>query len=443
MALLGDSRLVFVLITASAVLIGGQLLPVAVRLLPVALLPVILAVSSVAKQEPLTAPVQQERRKRGAAEQKTAASQPNSGVDWSLCLPQWNLPALCVEEDDMPSFEEKVNSYFQVRHGIFCGEVGGEPIVGWPPGRFREALARLRPLAVQRTQARQSKPGLHEPVDDIMLAQRLIATDLNVSGAAQLVDDYLEYREEQQGGVTPTLEWIESGLAFVPCEDRLGRPVVVVRPRYHAPGNLAHFIRGLRCTLDAVSIHLLKKRRAGIGHNANLLEQYVMVFDFEGATWSNFDLEALKETIHAGTYHYPNKVGQTFVLHVSWGTTAAWNIAKKLLHPRTRRKCQFFASRDVREAMSSLVDSELLPPEYGGTAEPWPRAPAEACCFEEQVGELAARVYQESRVVPPGTKPCRSECPVASRTPSKQLPLRVERENSIAATFGCCGVRGL
>mmetsp|Transcript_57753 Transcript_57753/g.159893 ORF Transcript_57753/g.159893 Transcript_57753/m.159893 type:complete len:286 (+) Transcript_57753:228-1085(+) len=249
---------------------------------------------------------------------------------------------------------------------------------------------------------------MHEPLDDIALAARLIANDLDVTATARVAREYAAFRlPTSGGGVLPSLEWITSGVALLPCEDRLGRPVIVIRPRYHRPGNIEMFRAGLRTTLDAVKAHFLNKRTAEFSNN-NPLEQYAMVWDFGGASWSNADWEAFHTTLHEGTHHYPNMGSQIYVLNVSKPFRWFWSTACRFLHPKIRRKCCLVAPGNVRACMEQVLDPASLPPEYGGTGRPW-MGPSEARFFEDQVGELAAAVYLRAGVVPQGAKPPRSD----------------------------------
>mmetsp|Transcript_137069 Transcript_137069/g.292750 ORF Transcript_137069/g.292750 Transcript_137069/m.292750 type:complete len:492 (-) Transcript_137069:83-1558(-) len=377
-----------------------------------------------------------------------------SNVTFPLVLPEWNLQALHVDEQQLAMFEEYVGKAKEVVNGLFLGQLQGEPIPGWPVGAFREALRSLRRIVAAVENPCGDIVGLHEPIDDIMLAQRLIAKDLDIQAASQLVEDYLAYRWKMKGGVSPALEWIRAGVAIMPCEDVWGRPIIVVRPRYHVPGNVPFFLRGLRTSVDAVAVHMFQKRQQGFSEtNTNVLEQYVLVFDFEGATWNNCDWECLKATLKSGTHEYPNRVAQVIAINVGPTARWVWKMAQTFLAPVNVRKIQLVAPKDVPAAMRRLVPQERLPREYGGNAEPW-RHPKEAKSFEDQVGELAAAVYSSADVIPSGARPLR--CSIqgdTSRPTSPQACLSpLHRELSFdcwrscagsdGQVFGCCVSRG-
>mmetsp|Transcript_51964 Transcript_51964/g.93432 ORF Transcript_51964/g.93432 Transcript_51964/m.93432 type:complete len:432 (-) Transcript_51964:154-1449(-) len=358
---------------------------------------------------------------------------------FSLVARGTKSPFLRAKDEELASFEDFVVKIYEVSHGIFQGEEGGERLPSWPSGAFTAALQQLRPRA--ETIGWPKGGQLYDPLDDVALASRLIATGLNVDDALDRVQDYRDYRDETGGGVVPPLDWLDCGIAIVPCEDRLGRPIINIRPRYHRPGNAALFRKGLQCTLDAVKAHFLHNRKHTFSET-NPLEQYSMVWDFQGAGRKNLDWDCFNVTIEEGTHHYPNMGSQIYVLNVSAPVRWVWYAARRFLHPRIRRKCLLVAPRDVPALMCRLVSPEKLPPEYGGTGMPWV-GPQEAVCFEDQVGELAAAAYTRAGVVPKGAKPLRKELLQAelSEKPLRRRALEAgpKESSGCSGILSCCG----
>lgn len=339
------------------------------------------------------------------------------------------VPALNARDSQMNWLEGMVSSIYEVSHGIFHGEQGGEQLPSWQPGEFADALRRLRQ---ESSDVLWPDAGtLHEPLDDVALCARLIASGLDVAGASELLRKYAAYRSTTQGGVRPPSDWLNCGIALVPFEDNLGRPVVVIRPRYHVSGNIDVFRAGLRSTLDAVKSHLLAKRGSGFSET-NPLEQYAMVWDFEGAGRSNLDWQAFNCTLEEGAFHYPNMGSQIYILNVSTPFRWIWAAASRLMHPRITRKCLLVAPQDVPKCMLRLVTPELLPPAYGGTGRPW-CGPHEAKTLEDQLGDLVAKVLRRQGAVPAGAKPSRSELGPSSEAP----PARRPRKPSVGCLGGC------
>merc|ERR1719491_1922702 len=102
----------------------------------------------------------------------TAASGCVSKV-WSLVPDGQALPCFCARDDELPAFEQFVVRIYEVSHGIFQGEEGGERLPSWPSGAFSAALRELRPRADAIGWPFGAR--LHDPLDDVALASRLIA----------------------------------------------------------------------------------------------------------------------------------------------------------------------------------------------------------------------------------------------------------------------------
>lgn len=212
----------------------------------------------------------------------------------------------------------------------------------------------------------------------------------------------------------------------------MGRPIINIRARYHRPGNTELFRQGLRTVLDGVKAHMLARRTSTLAAE-NPLEQYVLVFDFEGSGWSNLDWDAFHVTLFEGARHYPSMGSQIFVLNCSAPVMLLWRSASRLMAPTLRRKCQLVSPKEVNECMQRLVPLDRLPRKYGGDGREWP-GPDEAKCFEDQVGEVLAAVYQRAGVIPSDAKPFRSQL--------QDLPPRIDDESKEAEVPQQRGVGG-
>mmetsp|Transcript_11454 Transcript_11454/g.25968 ORF Transcript_11454/g.25968 Transcript_11454/m.25968 type:complete len:567 (-) Transcript_11454:34-1734(-) len=349
---------------------------------------------------------------------------------------QFPAPLVAGPGQAMAAFEQQATSVYEVSLGIFMGEATPEQLARWPKHAFRDALLELRDRA--RAVEWLDAGVLHEPLDDIPLASRLIATQLDVNASLELLHEYGRYRASTQGGVCPSRAWLEYGIVVVHTEDRLGRPVINVRPRYHFPNNHDLFRNGLRCTLDAVKAHLLARRGTAFSSN-NPLEQYTMVFDFAGAGWKNLDWEAFHITLEEGGKHYPNMMGQIFLLNASRFSRTVWRGAKRLMDARVRRKVFLIAPSQVASCMRRLLPEDKIPREWGGSGLPWP-GPQDAATLEDQVGALVAEVYLKAGVVPAGAKPTRAE---RSREVQDGRYIRVSEKklarDEVSSCWACLG----
>jgi len=260
---------------------------------------------------------------------------------------------------------------------------------------------------------------LHEPVDDYLLARFLLAAKFEVPKAAEYLNGYLDWRKQQGGPVIPPRQWINMAAVLVPFQDKVGRPVVVLRLRHLSPSTvpLDLFELGFCATLDAVIAHYLSMRLQGTALSGSrepgvALEQYACVIDATGATQKNFALPALKMMQRMATTRYPERVGNIYVLGANLGVRTLWRMVRPLLLERTQGNINIIGAADVPKTFAELVGPravDLLPPEYGGRAPPWP-SPMEAVTLEEKAGPLAAQAWRwlgsvDPKVYPGGPSP--------------------------------------
>jgi len=356
-------------------------------------------------------------------------------------LPQNDpTPFLFAKEDQLDWFCAAMQQVKDLRYGtaMAVSNAAQEELPDWTAKDFKSAFVKLRMRICADLWPNGGR--LHEPLDDIALAQRLMTTELDVDMAVKLVHEYASFRQDvtHGGGVAPPLEWIESGTVFVPCEDILGRPVINIRPRYHRRGNPDLFKAGLRSTVDALKAHYMRRRGTTFSET-NPLEQYVMVFDFAGYSMrNNLDWDAFHVTVHEGAVHYPNMGSQIYVLNVSAPLRWLWTAASKFMQPRVRRKCILVAPGDVPSCMSRLIASDQLPPVWGGTGPAWP-GPEEARTLEDQVGPLLANTYRCAGVVPAGAKPSREDLAPSSiaMSPEKSRGTLSAKPRFCVSCFSC------
>merc|ERR1711977_103355 len=91
---------------------------------------------------------------------------------------------------------------------------------------------------------------------------------------------------------------------------------------------------GYRATVDAVIAHLLHKRSSQIS-GSNPLEQYVLVFESDGAGWSNFSTQIVKIMVQESNRHYPERLARIYVINCNNFVRTCFHIASPMLHPRT------------------------------------------------------------------------------------------------------------
>eukprot|EP00440_Ansanella_granifera_P074787 gb/GFBE01081160.1/.p1 GENE.gb/GFBE01081160.1/~~gb/GFBE01081160.1/.p1 ORF type:complete len:531 (+),score=88.95 gb/GFBE01081160.1/:1-1593(+) len=315
--------------------------------------------------------------------------------DFRLCPPE--VEPLRFRQDQLPMLDREVCRIYAVDHDKPPLGTGMKPSSGSfrPPKDVTSSLLQLRAACAEFDQGcAAGKWRSHEPLDDLFLSRHLIAADFDIARAAKLVQGYSSWRRELRGGVPPSLAWLKLGIACLPFEDVMGRPVILARARYFDAALPAEqfktFYRGI---VDAVIAHLLLKRTGELSET-NPLEQYVLVLDVMGASRRNFAMSGVKVMVGESNTNYPDRLAQIFVLGVNMMVQGLWSMVSPMVHPRTRNKVTMANSNQTPALMRKLIGRpELLPPEYGGTGPELP-APEDARSLEDQAGRLAADAWR-------------------------------------------------
>ncbi|CAK0819828.1 unnamed protein product, partial [Prorocentrum cordatum] len=270
-----------------------------------------------------------------------------------------------------------------------------------------------------------------EPFDDPCIGRLLVAADFDVARAVQLANSYAAFRR---------------GVFLLLCEDRRGRPVLLVRVKYvdkemSVPALQLQF----RAYMDAISLHMLLRRPELAA--TNTLEQYVCVIDAADAGLANCSMGFFRMLLEETSTHYPERVQEVVVLGVNATVRMIWSTASGLAHPRTRKKLKMIPPGDLTTFMRGLVAEEGLPADYGGRAPALedPNLLGEGVSARH-VGALASAIWerQSSLQKPDAPSPATDECCEGSSFSSRSsfgspAPLRRRPSTQTAGAWrGSC-----
>lgn len=319
---------------------------------------------------------------------------PHSGhPELKLCGPE--VPTLTFFGDQFQRFHDEVKRIYAVDHNKPPFGTGrpDDDCAFVPPCDIKESIRQMRAACADLQEGASGSWRLHEPLDDLLYARNLLAVDFHHARAVQLVRNYVAYRHQHRGGIFPDYAWLKLGIAVLPFEDVMGRPVMIARAKHFDSQTSAEtfrcFYRGM---VDSIIAHFLLKRRPELD-DRNPLEQYVVVLDVRGAVRQNFSMTAIKVMIQESNTYYPDCVAQIFVLGVNMAVRRLWSIVSPMVQPRTRKKTQLITTDEVAPLMRRLVHPEQLTEEYGGRAPDFP-APADARSVAEMAGRVCADTWE-------------------------------------------------
>mmetsp|Transcript_59397 Transcript_59397/g.159050 ORF Transcript_59397/g.159050 Transcript_59397/m.159050 type:complete len:399 (-) Transcript_59397:59-1255(-) len=238
-----------------------------------------------------------------------------------------------------------------------------------------------------------------------------------------------------------------SGKMYVRGFDRRGRPIVYMKARNELVEDSQSIIRHLVYNLERAARCI--DRRADEGNLFCPLTdpdsgQLVALLDFADVSVSNLvPISVAGEVVTILQNHYPERLGQAFLLNLPWVLSAFISAVWQFLDPVTQNKVQCISEEgEERSArLAKHFDLESLEPEFGGAAvEPFQshiflgrkRGDSEfGMEFDEQVA-LCEEETQEAR------EELRREELRRSSGGSATAPL-LPKQRSSCHDDGCCG----
>lgn len=195
-----------------------------------------------------------------------------------------------------------------------------------------------------------------------VLIRFLRAREMDIDAAFEMWIKWKEWRHQfQVDSITEesVMPLIQTGKAFWHGHDKHGRPVLIIRIRYHIAG--AHELQDI------------------IRHSVYLIEQGIKLADSTGSgqvsviydrgqlSDRNKDpelIETSKKLMGLMQDYYAERLGNLFVLHVNWFYWFMWQCVKPLINKKTRSKIHVLKNG---KGLLEYIDSDQLLREYGGT----------------------------------------------------------------------------
>lgn len=157
--------------------------------------------------------------------------------------------------------------------------------------------------------------------------------------------------EKKQEGV---LKQFRSGKCIIHGKDKKGRPIVIVRPRYH------HSSEQTMEEVEIFTLLLIEYARLML---TEPIDQCTLIFDLKGFTMSNMDYDPVKYMIGAFEAHYPESLGILLIHRAPWIFNGIWQIVKNWLDPVVASKINFTKHASDLE---KYIDSNQILKEMDG-----------------------------------------------------------------------------
>ncbi|KAL8152069.1 hypothetical protein V2J09_021877 [Rumex salicifolius] len=198
---------------------------------------------------------------------------------------------------------------------------------------------------------------------DACLVRYLEARNWNVDKAKKMLEETLKWRATYKPDEIQYNEVAfegETGKLFrASFHDRLGRPVLIMRPGKQNSSSSEGNIRHLVYMLENAVLNLPQKQ-----------EQMVWLIDFSGWSMSSTPMKTSLETINVLQNHYPERLAIAFLYNPPRIFETFWRAVKYFLDAKTFQKVQFVHpnKEESVKIMRSHFDIENLPSDFGGNA---------------------------------------------------------------------------
>ncbi|KAJ3205253.1 hypothetical protein HDU67_008938 [Dinochytrium kinnereticum] len=272
--------------------------------------------------------------------------------------PPKNYPIGKLSEEELSQLEE-----LKDRRPLIFGELEGTPLPG------EEVRGHILSGILDNNERQKW-------ADDACLLRYLRATKWDAEAAAIRLRKTLQWRREYRPTeISPEEVEPESvtGKQFVSGFDKIGRPLYFLVPRNE---NTKTYERQLRYV-----VYNLEK---GIALMPYSVEQFTLVIDYENMSMMNSTpLHVSKKFLEIVGDHYPERLGQAFMINPSWYLWVFFKLLGPFLDPVTKSKIHFVNVLKQREMNASglkeehgtagwtnilfFVDADQLPTAYGGT----------------------------------------------------------------------------
>ncbi|TID22590.1 hypothetical protein CANINC_003250 [Pichia inconspicua] len=157
---------------------------------------------------------------------------------------------------------------------------------------------------------------------------------------------------EKKEGV---IKQFKSGKCIIHGKDKKGRPIVIVRPRYHFSSEQTFE------EIEIFTLLLIEYARLMLDEP---IDQCTLIFDLHGFTMANMDYDPVKYMIKAFEAHYPESLGILLIHRAPWIFNGIWQIVKNWLDPVVASKINF--TKNVKD-LEKWIDPSQLIEELGGT----------------------------------------------------------------------------
>ncbi|ORZ02642.1 CRAL-TRIO domain-containing protein [Syncephalastrum racemosum] len=188
-----------------------------------------------------------------------------------------------------------------------------------------------------------------------------------------LLDTVIWRRDNGVGAMTwesVAHEFFDGGFAFFHSQDKLGRPMAVVRMRYFPQfsdksRSLTEYIQPYACLVMEIARKIMRDithDREKKGVEPALVSQMVVIIDIGKAPFIPVEAQLIQTLVSMMDNRFPGFMGSIYVMNFGWMYQGLWQMVKYLLSDQARSRISFPSAKEILE----IVDPDCLLEELGG-----------------------------------------------------------------------------
>ncbi|GAM17640.1 hypothetical protein SAMD00019534_008150, partial [Acytostelium subglobosum LB1] len=201
---------------------------------------------------------------------------------------------------------------------------------------------------------------------DRCLLRYLRARNYHIEKSEKMLRATLEWRKQnrpQDIKFSEVVEMAKSGAIYQNGRDRMGRPIVMIRPRNDP--------KSVPTELKKKNLMFWLEYSIKQMNEDNGIESVTLFVDFQGFSRKNLDMKSVMECVHILSDHCPERLGQAIFLDPPTMFWLFWKLVTPFFNEVTLSKVKFINSKKengirVAPEVLNYIAADQLEVEFGG-----------------------------------------------------------------------------
>ncbi|KAG0171563.1 hypothetical protein DFQ28_000821 [Apophysomyces sp. BC1034] len=153
-------------------------------------------------------------------------------------------------------------------------------------------------------------------------------------------------------------EFYSEGFAFFHKEDKLGRPVAIIRMRHFPKFRdkpLSDYMRPFACFVMEIARKLTWAQTCE-KNGSFVVSQIAVIINIDKAPFVPVDAQLISDIKEIVNERFPGSIGSVYVMNFGWMYQGMWQMVKLLLSEQAKSRVNFPSTKEIKQ----IVDNENL-----------------------------------------------------------------------------------